>query len=84
GVGYWRYGVEQLVELAARGIQLILVPGDDRPDPELTGLGNVAPAQAERLWHYLRQGGKANALNLLNCMASLWLGRQYPWVEPQV
>ncbi len=83
GVGYWRYGVEQLVELAARGVQLILVPGDDRPDPELTGLGTVEPAQAERLWHFLRQGGKANALNLLNCMASLWLNRQYHWEEPR-
>ncbi|MEX5350321.1 cobaltochelatase subunit CobN [Pseudomonas juntendi] len=83
GVGYWRYGVEQLVALAARGVQLILVPGDDRPDPELTGLGTVTDAQAERLWHYLRQGGKANALNLFNCLASLWLERDYAWEEPQ-
>ncbi|WP_028694153.1 cobaltochelatase subunit CobN [Pseudomonas cremoricolorata] len=83
GVGYWRYGVEQLVELAARGVQLILVPGDDRPDPELTDLGSVRDARAERLWHYLRQGGKANALNLFNCIASTWLGRDYPWQEPE-
>ena len=77
GVGYWRYGVEQLVELAARGVQLIMVPGDDRPDPELTSLGTVGGEQAERLWHYLRQGGKANAINLFNCLASQWLGRDY-------
>ncbi|MFK9095957.1 cobaltochelatase subunit CobN [Pseudomonas guariconensis] len=83
GVGYWRYGVEQLVELSARGVQLILVPGDDRPDPELTQLGTVTGDQAERLWHYLRQGGKANAANLFNCLASLWLGRDYAWEEPQ-
>ncbi|MFP5442285.1 MAG: cobaltochelatase subunit CobN, partial [Betaproteobacteria bacterium] len=83
GVGYWRYGVEQLVELAGRGVQLILVPGDDRPDPELTSLGNVSSEQAERLWHYLRQGGKANAINLFNCLASQWLGRDYAWDEPQ-
>ncbi|ELF6206646.1 cobaltochelatase subunit CobN [Pseudomonas putida] len=83
GVGYWRYGVEQLVELAARGVQLILVPGDDRPDPELTRLGTVAGDQAERLWHYLRQGGKANAINLFNCLANQWLGRDYAWDEPQ-
>ena len=82
GVGYWRYGVEQLVELANRGVQLILVPGDDRPDPELTGLSTVPAAQAERLWHYLRQGGKANALNLFNCLASLWFARSYTWQEP--
>ncbi|MBC3466525.1 cobaltochelatase subunit CobN [Pseudomonas sp. RW10S2] len=83
GVGYWRYGVEQLVELAARGVHLILVPGDDRPDPELTQLGTVPAEQAERLWHYLRQGGKANAANLFNCLASQWLGRDYAWDEPQ-
>nr|WP_314483516.1 cobaltochelatase subunit CobN [uncultured Pseudomonas sp.] len=83
GVGYWRYGVEQLVTLAERGVHVILVPGDDRPDPELTGLGSVQGAQAERLWHYLRQGGKANALNLFHYLANQWLGRDYPWSEPQ-
>lgn len=83
GIGYWRYGVEQLVALAARGVQLILVPGDDRPDPELSSLSTVAPQQAERLWHYLRQGGKANALNLYHCLASQWLGHDYRWDEPQ-
>ncbi|HGA2318249.1 TPA: cobaltochelatase subunit CobN [Pseudomonas putida] len=83
GVGYWRYGVEQLVELAARGVQLILVPGDDRPDPELTGLGTVTGEAAERLWHYLRQGGKSNAVNLFKCLANQWLGRDYSWDEPQ-
>ncbi|MDD1012690.1 cobaltochelatase subunit CobN [Pseudomonas rubra] len=83
GVGYWRYGVEQLLELAARGVQLILVPGDDRPDPELTRLSTVPSEQAERLWHFLRQGGKANALNLFNCLASQYLACDYPWREPQ-
>lgn len=83
GVGYWRYGVEQLLELAARGVQLILVPGDDRPDPELTSLSTVPADQAERLWHFLRQGGKANALNLFNCLASQYLNRDYSWSEPQ-
>ncbi|MBV6286185.1 cobaltochelatase subunit CobN [Pseudomonas aegrilactucae] len=83
GIGYWRYGVEQLVELAASGVHLILVPGDDRPDPELSSLSTVAPQQAERLWHYLRQGGKANALNLYHCLASQWLGHDYRWDEPQ-
>ncbi|CAG8863270.1 Aerobic cobaltochelatase subunit CobN [Pseudomonas fluorescens] len=83
GVGYWRYGVEQLVTLAERGVQLILVPGDDRPDPELMDLGTVAGAEAERVWHFLRQGGKANAQNLFKCLANRWLGRDYAWDEPQ-
>ncbi|WP_268796595.1 cobaltochelatase subunit CobN [Pseudomonas huanghezhanensis] len=83
GIGYWRYGVERLVELAARGVKLILMPGCDRPDPELTGLSSVPAEEAERLWHFLRQGGKHNAMQLYNCMASSWFGRDYPWTEPQ-
>jgi cobaltochelatase CobN len=82
GVGYWRYGVERLVELAGRGVQVIMVPGDDRPDPELSDLSTVPAADAERLWHFLRQGGRHNALQLYQFMASRWLGRDYPWSEP--
>ncbi len=83
GIGYWRYGVEQLVTLAERGVQLILVPGDDRPDPELSGLSTVSADEGERLWHFLRQGGMGNALSLFNCLASRFLGRDYAWAEPQ-
>ncbi|QTT83233.1 cobaltochelatase subunit CobN [Pseudomonas chlororaphis] len=83
GIAYWRYGIEQLVQLAQRGAQLILVPGDDRPDPELSDLSTVPAVDRERLWHFLRQGGMGNALNLYRCLASGWLGRDYPWSEPQ-
>ncbi|MDH0745085.1 cobaltochelatase subunit CobN [Pseudomonas sp. GD03842] len=89
GIGYWRYGVERLVELAAgarkgEGVKLIMVPGDDRPDPELSELSTEPSEDRERLWHYLRQGGKHNALQLFNCLADRWLGRDYPWEAPQV
>ncbi|MFI8334892.1 cobaltochelatase subunit CobN [Pseudomonas taetrolens] len=83
GIGYWRYGIERLVQLAERGVTLILVPGDDRPDPELSALSTVPAEQAERLWHFLRQGGRHNALQLYRCLASQWLGRDYPWEEPR-
>ncbi len=83
GLSYWRYGIERLVELAQRGAQLILVPGDDSPDPELTALGTVAPEQAERLWQYLRQGGVDNARQLFQYLAATWLNGDYPWAEPQ-
>ncbi|MBI6708438.1 cobaltochelatase subunit CobN [Pseudomonas syringae] len=82
GIGYWRYGVERLMELAARGVQVILVPGDDRPDPELSDLSTVPAVERDRLWQFLRQGGLQNALQLYNCMASRWLDRDYSWVEP--
>ncbi|MGV8917643.1 MAG: cobaltochelatase subunit CobN [Pseudomonas sp.] len=83
GIGYWRYGVERLVELAERGVELILVPGDDRPDPELSSLSTVTAEESERLWHFLRQGGLHNALELYRCLANRWLQRDYPWAEPQ-
>lgn len=83
GVSYWRYGIERLVELAERGARVIMVPGDDSPDPELTNLSNVPPADVERLWQFLRQGGASNAMQLFNCIASHWLQRDYAWVEPQ-
>ncbi|MBO3277760.1 cobaltochelatase subunit CobN [Pseudomonas schmalbachii] len=83
GVSYWRYGIERLVELGRQGATLILVPGDDSPDPELTDLGNVPPEDSHRLWQYLRQGGADNARQLLHCLASRWLGRDYPWSEPR-
>ncbi len=84
GIAYWRYGIERLVELSQRGVQLILVPGDDRPDPELSDLSTVPAEDRERLWHFLRQGGMGNALDLYRCLASRWLGRDYSWAEPQV
>ncbi len=77
GIGYWRYGVEQLVALAERGALLIPVPGDDRPDPELSALGNLPAEQAERFWQYLRQGGLENAGQFYRCLASQCLGRDY-------
>jgi cobaltochelatase CobN len=83
GVSYWRYGIERLVELAEAGARVILVPGDDSPDPELSGLGNVPAGDSERLWQFLRQGGVDNARQLFNCIASRWLQRNYPWQEPR-
>ena len=83
GIAYWRYGVERLIELAERGVQVILVPGDDRPDPELSDLSTANAEDRDRLWQFLRQGGMGNALDFFRCMASRWLDRDYAWDEPQ-
>ncbi len=83
GIGYWRYGVEQLMQLAERGVQVILVPGCDRPDPELAELCTVPAEQADRLWQYLRQGGMQNARNLFGYLGNTWFGRTEPCEAPQ-
>ena len=53
------------------------------PDPELTGLGNVAAEDAERLWQYLRQGGVDNARQFFHCIANRYLDRNYTWEAPR-
>src|SRR5215472_4307469 len=82
GIGYWSYGVERLVETCrSREIPLALLPGDDRPDPELFERSTIAAGRLHRLWRYLAEGGPENAENLLRYAASL-IGHEAPWAEP--
>ena len=61
GLGYWRYGVEELSALCRdRAIPLALLAGDGRDDEALAGFGTVAAAARERLDAFLRQGGPVN------------------------
>ncbi|MGD9617374.1 MAG: cobaltochelatase subunit CobN [Alphaproteobacteria bacterium] len=72
GSAYWPYGVERLVETCRdNGIPLALLPGDDKPDPELFRLSTVPPEALRRLWRYLTEGGPGNADNLLRFAAGL-------------
>ena len=71
GVSYWQYGVDRLVALAQEsGLRLVLVPGDDNPDPELTRLGTVSPEVSWNVWRYLREGGPENAHGLFDYIVS--------------
>ena len=66
GMGYWRYGVEQYAaHLHAAGVPLALLPGDDRPDPELRELSTVDAEDYDALWSYLVEGGPANSASFL-------------------
>ena len=82
GRAYWPYGVERLAETCgAHGIPLALLPGDEKPDAELSGLSTLAPAAIHRLWRYLVEGGSANAENLLRYAGSL-IGHEKVSAEP--
>lgn len=71
GLNYWHYGVEQLVALAAnRGIRLIIVPGDDQADSELSRYSNCTPTQNYAVWRYLREGGIRNTRSLFHYLGS--------------
>ncbi len=85
GRNYWPYGVERLQTLAAeRGLSLILVPGDDQPDPDLAARSTVPSGEAQRVWRYLREGGPDNARALLRYLAARHLdhGREPPPPRP--
>src|SRR5271166_3930123 len=82
GSGYWRYGVERLVETCGQhAIPLALLPGDDKPDAELCEVSTLAPDAVHRLWRYLVEGGPANGENLLRYAGSL-IGHGAAWAEP--
>jgi len=72
GRAYFPYGVDRLVETCrANDILLALLPGDDKPDPELAEMSTVTPAAWRRLWRYLAEGGPGNAENFLRYTATL-------------
>ena len=66
GMGYWRYGAEQYAaHCYAVGVPLVLLPGDDKPDPELRELSTVSDEDYDALWSYLVEGGPENSTNFL-------------------
>ena len=79
GAGYWRYGVEQYAaHLHEAGVPLALLPGDDKPDPELRDLSTVASEDYDALWAYLVEGGPENAANFLRYTRMMLDGGEAP------
>ena len=78
GTGYWKYGLEQYAaHLHAAGVLFAALPGDDKPDPELSDLSTVTRADYQSLWSYLVEGGPENSANFLSHAQSI-LGNAKP------
>ncbi len=72
GQSYWSYGVEVVQALVEEtGAKLLLLPGDNRPDPDLISRSTVPLAIANRFWRYCCEGGIENLHQGL-----LFLGQQ--------
>jgi cobaltochelatase CobN len=88
GKNYWSYGFDRLVSWleSAMGNSrvLILVPGDDSPDPELSAASSVSNEISTRIWRYLREGGVENSTELLNFLAHEYFQCENQWREPQI
>ncbi|MEO0989246.1 MAG: cobaltochelatase subunit CobN, partial [Cyanobacteria bacterium J06639_14] len=75
---------ERLREIAEfYDISLVVLPGDDRPDPVLCSLGTVPLTVADKLWHYFVEGGAENLAYGLQYLAQTCLDYSYEVPEPQ-
>ncbi|GAB4379104.1 MAG: cobaltochelatase subunit CobN [Elainellaceae cyanobacterium] len=84
GRAYWSYGLEVVKQIAQQtGAALFVLPGDDRPDPDLTSHSTVPLAQVNQLWRYLTEGGVKNMVNALQFIADVSLGTDYNPAPPQ-
>jgi cobaltochelatase CobN len=79
GASYFSYALESLHAAAqAHGFKIAALPGDDRPDPGLEPLSTLEPAERERLWGYLIEGGAENARGLIDYAEALITGAERP------
>jgi cobaltochelatase CobN len=84
GRAYWSYGLEILKELAEnQQIALFVLPGDDRPDPELMSHSNVALSTVHQVWQYFTEGGVQNWINGLKYLTNACLETSYQFLPPQ-
>ncbi|BFM15819.1 cobaltochelatase subunit CobN [Maricurvus nonylphenolicus] len=92
GRSYWEYGFEQCQDWlrAATPDQprhLIIVPGDDTPDPQLQAVCSTDNETSDRIWRYLREGGVLNSQSLLHYLADMFFQQTasaHAWREPAV
>jgi len=83
GLDYWRYGFERLSGIAqSKGIHLVALPGDDRPDPRLAELSTVPAAALALFDRYFREGGPENLRQALRLAANL-LGANFSVKPPE-
>lgn len=84
GRAYWSYGLEVTRAIAqTHGISLIVLPGDDRPDPDLMSHSTVSLTVAHGLWRYLIEGGVPNLRHGLMALCDRTLQTQFAPPAPQ-
>lgn len=87
GASYWPYGLERLVAWQAQlpsQRRLVVVPGDDTLDPELSASCSVSEQDSQRVWRYLREGGIHNSVQLLKFIDAAYFEQGGRWYEPSV
>jgi cobaltochelatase CobN len=78
GQSYWSYGLEVVQDVVEKtGAKLIVVPGDDRPDPNLMSHSTLPLPVVDQVWRYFTEGGIENVKNALRFLANVGLNTDY-------
>ncbi len=84
GRAYWSYGLEVVKETVQRtGAALYVLPGDDRPDPDLLSHSTAPLTAVNQLWRYFIEGGVDNLTNALKFVAQASLAFPDQPLPPQ-
>ncbi len=85
GRSYWSYGLEVVKETVEEtGAALYVLPGDDRPDPDLISHSTVSLTAVHSLWRYFVESGVDNLVHALQFVADVSLTTSYNPPPPQV
>lgn len=85
GRSYWSYGLEVVRETVERtGATLIVLPGDNQPDPTLISHSTLEIAQVNQCWRYFLEGGVENMVNALCWLAHHGVSPEYGYEPPQL
>ncbi|WP_103666340.1 cobaltochelatase subunit CobN [Pseudanabaena sp. BC1403] len=84
GQSYWSYGLEVVKETVANtGAVLIVLPGDEHPDPNLTSHSTTTLTLVNQAWQYFIEAGVSNYQNLLKFIAKEFLAIAIEYQIPQ-
>jgi cobaltochelatase CobN len=84
GQSYWSYGLEVVKETVLNtGAVLIVLPGDERPDPTLTSHSTTTLTLVNQAWQYFIEAGVANYHNLLKFIATEFLDVPTEYLDPK-
>ncbi|NUN64249.1 cobaltochelatase subunit CobN [Pseudanabaena biceps] len=84
GQSYWSYGLEVVKGTVLNtGAVLIVLPGDERPDPSLTSHSTTSLSLVNQAWQYFIEAGVNNYQNLLKFVAKEFVGITAEYELPQ-
>ncbi|MEM9273053.1 MAG: cobaltochelatase subunit CobN [Cyanobacteria bacterium P01_F01_bin.143] len=85
GRAYWAYGLERVKEVVEQtNGSLLVLPGDDQADPDLSSHSTTSLSIVNKLWNYFIEGGVKNYVYGFKFIADTCLNTNYNPPQPKV